>query len=818
MFKRVLVRVLLIAAIILSVAVLFLGLVAVMYIDTHIEKSIDENMFYSVGSDAQSKVYYYEYEDSGTRLVKNEIQGEVLFGGYRCIYKEYDEIPQDLKDAFVAIEDKRFYSHNGVDWLRTATAGVNYFLELKKSYGGSTITQQLIKNVTEEDAYSLHRKVQEIFWALDLESKLSKQEILTMYLNIINLSQGCYGVGAAAEYYFSKDVSELTLAECACIAAITNSPSYYDPIRNPENNKTRRNVILSEMYSQGYITAEKFEDAKNSETVLCVAQGDGTRINSWYVDMVINDVIADLCAEYGYSKSMANLVLYTGGLEIYTVMDKNVQDVLDAYYSDITKFTAANGAEMPQSAMIVIDSQTGDILGVAGAIGEKTGNRVQNFATDTVRPAGSVIKPLSVYAPALESGIITWSSVYDDTPVRFLGDNNTPAEKLTPWPQNANGVYRGLSNISYSISHSLNTVPIKLLDDIGLEKSFNFLRDKLHLSGLISRKTLADGSIITDMDYAALALGQFNYGVSVKDITAAYSIFANDGVYNYTRSYSKVLDAKGGVVLEKKYRGEVVLSEDNADLMTLLLEGVLRDGTATDITLKKHVQCAGKTGTTQNKYDNWYIGYTSHYIGGVWMGYEYPQSLSAYSGNKCNKIWDEVMTALHEKYIVSGDTSFDISSNIVKSEYCADSGKLMTVACHSDARGDRAEVGYFVKGTEPSEYCDRHVMVSYDAIDGGVAVGDCPSENVKRVGLIVVERSFPRQIYVTDAQYVWRDIGEDIAPYVADNLPFFNGLLPENTFCGISKGDVQYNRACKAHFNYFDWKYKKYQNKIRAYE
>lgn len=798
-------RILLITAIVLSVLLLFLGLFAVMYIDTHIEKSIDENIFYSVGTNVQSKIYYYEDKDGGEAKVQS-LSSQTLFGGYRCVYKKYEEIPQYLKDAFIAIEDKRFYSHDGVDWLRTATAGVNYFLNIKKSYGGSTITQQLIKNVTEEDEYSLHRKIQEIFWAIDLESKLSKDEILEMYLNIINLSQGCYGVGAAAEYYFSKDVIDLTLAECACIAAITNSPSFYDPIKNPENNRARRNLILSEMYSQGYITEAEFEDAKKSETVLCVASDEGSKINSWYVDMVIKDVITDLCEEYGYSKSMANLVLYTGGLEIYTVMDKKVQDLLESYYSDISNFSTINGAEIPQSSMIIIDSRTGDILGVVGAVGEKTGNRVQNFATDTLRPAGSVIKPLSVYAPALESGIITWSSVYDDTPVRFLGSDDVPAEKLTAWPNNANGNYRGLSNISYSIAHSLNTVPIKLLDDLGLEESFDFLREKLHFDGLIRRKTLEDGSVITDMDYAALALGQFNYGVSVKDITAAYSIFANDGVYNYARSYSRVVDGRGELILEKKYKGEIVLSEENADLMTLMLEGVIRNGTATDISLSRYLECAGKTGTTQNKYDNWFIGYTSRYIGGVWMGYEYPKTLSAYPGNKCNRIWDEIMSALCQEDIRGGDTKFDINSNIVKCEYCADSGKLMTVACHSDARGDRAQVGYFVKGSEPSEYCDRHVMVSYDAVDGGVVVGDCPIENVKRVGLIVVERSFPKQIYITDAQYVWRNIGKNTPPETSPTLSFFNSILPEKTFCGISRGEFQYNRACKTHFNYFDWK------------
>ncbi len=813
MAGRILLRILLIALIIMAVAALFVGLFAVLYIDTYIEKDIDESIFYDVGSGVQSKIYYYDYQDRSNRIGNAvELKGEELFGGYRCSFASYSEIPQDMKDAFVAIEDKRFYSHSGVDWQRTLTAGVNYFIGFRDSYGGSTITQQLIKNVTDEDDYSLHRKVQEIFWALDLESKLSKQEILEMYLNIINLSQGCYGVGAASQYYFSKDVSELTLSECACIAAITNSPSYYDPLKNPDNNKARRELILAQMYDQGYISKEELDEAMSADIVFNVADNNSGKINSWYVDMVINDVIEDLCEQYGYSKSMANLVIYTGGLEIYTVMDKSVQDVLDEYYADISNFSSGTDAELPQSAMIVIDSHTGDILGVAGAIGEKKGNRVQNFATDTVRPAGSVIKPLSVYAPALEAGLISWSSVYDDTPVRFVGDENTPADKLTPWPQNASGIYRGLSNISYSIEHSLNTVPIKLLDEIGLEESFCFLRDKLHLEGLVSRKKLADGSVITDMDYAALALGQFNYGVSVRDMTAAYSVFTNDGVYNYTRSYYQVLDASGEVILEDRYRGEVVLSEENADLMTLLLEGVVREGTASDIKLSKYVECAGKTGTTQNKYDNWYIGYTPHYICGVWMGYEYPKSLSVYHGNKCNQIWDEVMTVLHEKYIVSGDTEFDISTNIIRSEYCADSGKLMTVACHSDARGDRAEVGYFVEGTEPTEFCDCHVMVSYDAQGGGVVIGDCPADNIKRVGMITVERSFPRQIYITDAQYVWRDIGKDVVPETAPALAFFNNILPEKTFCGISNTKMQYNRACKEHFNYFDWKDKVYSS------
>ena len=794
---------------------LIVGLAFSLYVEKSIEKSIDEELFYVVGSNSETKLYYYDYTDrenrEGTAL---ELTEEPLYGGYRSIYVSSSEIPENLKNAFISIEDKRFENHGGVDWWRTISAGVNYYLKFSGSYGGSTITQQLIKNVTDNDDYSFQRKIQEIFWALDLETKMDKDEIIGLYLNIINLSQGCYGVGAASDYYFSKDVCELTLSECACIAAITNSPTYYDPIKNPENNDRRRLLILKEMYEQGYITEEEYNDACADKIKLCVKDSDSdAHVNSWYVDMVIEDVICDLMEQYGYSRTMASLIVYTGGLQIYTVMDKDVQDVLEKYYADERNFSSGTNAELPQSSMIIIDSKTGDVLGVAGAIGEKNGNRIQNFATGTVRPAGSVIKPLSVYAPALENGLITYATVYDDTPVSFGNYNLDPDKgaivQPVAWPKNANGVYRGLTNINYALKHSINTVTVKVLADLGIERSFDFLYDDLEMKSLIRTKKLDNGSVISDMDYAALALGQFNYGVTSREICAAYSVLANDGVYNSYRSYYVVTDSQGDTVLEDKYEGKAVMSEENADIMTLMLMNVTENGTATDITLNKKVDCAGKTGTTQYKYDNWYIGYTPYYIGSVWMGYEYPKALSSYQSNKCIEIWDDVMTILHKEYIALGqDVHFDISDNISQYEYCADSGKLMTTACKHDPRGDRSEVGYFVNGTQPTQPCDRHLLTDYDAVSGGVVIGTCPDENTVKVGLINVQRSFPVQIYVTDAQYTWRDIGLYILPETSPHMPFYSNLLGEDNYSGISKAEIQYNRACREHFNYFEWKKK----------
>ncbi len=800
----------LIFILILVLIMLFFGLSVALYVEMFMEKEIDEKLFSLFGNSTSSQVYYYDFEDRTNREGEpKQLEDQELFGGYRSNYVELGAVPQDMIDAFVSIEDKRFFSHSGVDWKRTLSAGVNYFLKLKGSFGGSTITQQLIKNVTDNDEYSFQRKLQEILWALDLETKLDKKEILECYLNIINLSHGCYGVGIASEYYFSKELSELTLNECACIAAITNNPSYYDPIRRPENNNKRKDLILLEMFDQGYITQEEFNGAYGVDVVLDINEElDDNEVNSWYVDMVIEDVICSLMEEKQCSRAAANLMIYTGGLQIYTAMDAEVQSYLEEYYENERNFYSSNADENPQSAMIIIDPKTGDILGVAGAVGEKSANRVQNFATDTVRPAGSVIKPLSVYAPALEAGVINWASVYDDVPVRF-GNYNLDASmgkivKPVAWPKNANGVYRGLTNINYALEHSINTVTVKVLEDIGLDASFDFLYDSLEMKSLILQKELQSGAVITDKDYASLALGQMNYGVTMREITAAYSIFANDGVYNYARSFLKVTDSLGNVILSNEYKGKAVISEENADLMTLMLKNVVKSGTAKDITLDSYVDCAGKTGTTQNNFDKWFVGYTPSFIGGVWYGYEYPKELGE---NICIEVWDEVMSGLHSRR-ENEDTKFDITSKLREYEFCRDSGMLVTDACESDPRGSRAEQGYFVVGTEPKKYCNCHVSVSYDVVSGGVCVADCPAENIKKVGLITVNRSFPMQIYVTDAQYVWRNIGSSVLPETSPNLSFFNNLLSKNVYCGISRASQQFNRCCREHFNYFVWKEK----------
>lgn len=776
------------------IAILIVGVVISLNIIAHYENKIDIDIFSKTSRGGATKIYYYEMSDRQNYIGEAiELPEEQLYGAGSCIYVDYCAVPQDLIDAFVAIEDKRFWEHSGVDWRRTAHAVLYYLKNGEGSFGGSTITQQLIKNITGERQYSKERKIQEIIWAQDLETKLSKNEIIELYMNVINLSHGCIGVQAAANTYFSKDVSELTLLECAAIAAITNNPYYYDPAHHSENNAQRRDIILTQMFEQGYINEKEYLSAFNMPLELDMSQyNTKNSVNSWYTDMVIEDVISDLCQQYGYTSGAASMLVYSGGLRIYTAMDIEVQRVVEEYYADTLNFPTEEGESAFQSSIIVVDPYTGDILGVAGAIGEKTANRVQNYATQTKRPSGSVIKPLSVYAPALDRGIITSASVYDDVPIEFKLNNG----KYIAWPQNSPAKYRGLTNVTEAIKDSVNTVAIKVLENVGVDESFDFIYNDLNMRSLISGSNADNDAVITDKGLASLALGQQNYGVTVREITGAYSIFANDGIYNSMRSYYKVTDSQGNILLSCERSGERVISSATADIMTLMLENVVSSGTASDITLDKKIAVAGKTGTTQDNCDKWFIGYTPYFIGGVWCGYEYPESMDKIAGNPCITIWDEIMTALHNRSDYNVDR-FEIGEDIIKVRCCADSGKLLTSACRIDARGNRGVWCYFESGTEPNEYCDCHIAVEYNKKDGGIACEDCSVNDIEKIGMIKVYRDFPTQVYIEDAQYVWRKMSITVPMSHDEKLPFFSDAIKKGRYCGISRGTTQFNSGCR---------------------
>ncbi len=645
------IKIILITLIVITALSSVLILIGTVVLFRYKDSQVDPHLIELTLSHSPTQFFSYSREDRELRKGSPKlIENAALCDDVKYIFVPISDIPDDLINAFIAIEDKRFYSHNGIDLKRTAHAVVNYIFG-KEKFGGSTITQQLIKNITGNSALTLERKFSEAFSAIALEKKYDKSQILEAYLNIINLAEGCKGVGAAAEHYYSKTPQELSLDQCASIAAITNNPSKYDPEKHPENNKIRRDMILKSMLEQDYISDDEYRNAVNSPINLNISEKSAnTKINSWYIDMVIEDVISDLSKNMGITPKSASFLVYSGGLNIYTAIDEEIQNILDEYYSNVYKFPLDNEGNMPQSSMIIIDPYNGDILAVAGAVGKKNGNRIQNFATITKRPVGSAIKPLSVYAPAIERGLINWGTVIEDSPTTFQSSGE-------PWPKNSDRQYHGNVNIKFAVEHSLNTVAVKVLETVGNDSSFNFLKDKLKIYNLDPQN---------DKGSASLALGQMSKGITLRELTSAYSIFEN-GIMSKSRSYFKVTDSQGNIILDNRNEQERVISCESAAVMTKMLQTVVESGTAKEgITLDEKTEVAGKSGTSGNNCDRYFVGYTPELLAGVWLGYEYPKSLEEFGGNLSVYIWDEVMQLILSKTNYGKNKSFNIPDTVQK--------------------------------------------------------------------------------------------------------------------------------------------------------
>ena len=634
-----------------SIAIIICAIVLYTYSSACIDRSVTD----AVTSNLETEFYYSVRSDANDNLCCVEkIEDASLTNGFKHEYVAYNEIPQQLIDAFISVEDKRFFEHNGIDRLRSAKAAANFFLFHNSSFGGSTITQQLVKNLTGNGEKTVERKLTEAFSAMDLEERYDKSEILEMYLNIINLAHGCRGIGAASRYYFSKSVGDLTLCESAAIAAITNNPSKFDPQKHPEENKARREIVLKCMLDQGYISKNEYDIALNEELSLNVTNQKNETVNSWYIDAVIEDVISDYSEKYGISKQNAAVLLYNGGYKIYTAMDKHLQDIVDEYFQNTDNFPIDAEGRSPLSSMIVINPNSGDVLAVAGNIGKKRGNRIQNFATMTKRPPGSTIKPLSVYAPAFERRLINWASIIEDSPVQDV-------QFGSPWPSNANKKYIGDVTVKYSVANSLNTVAVKVLHKLGREASFDFLTKSLNIYSLNEE---------TDMGDASLALGQPSKGITLRELTSAYTIFQN-GIMCKSRTYYKVTDSSGRIILDNESVQKKVISDETATIMTKLLQAVVSEGTACGYIDLEDIEVAGKTGTTQYNNDKYFIGYTPNLLAGVWQGYEYPKPIDCFDGNYSIYIWNDVMNLIYgnTEYARTDVMRFPISKNVQKLSY-----------------------------------------------------------------------------------------------------------------------------------------------------
>ena len=578
-----------------------------------------------VHGDAVFDLNEQKYAQSQTSFIygydKNNKEVELtrLHGDENRIWVNLEDMSEYLPKAFVSIEDKRFEKHNGVDWIRTA--GVIVKPQNLGKQGGSTITQQLIKNLTDEKQVTVARKFNEILSALNLERYFEKDDILEAYLNTIYLSEGCYGVKTAAEEYFGKDVKDLNIAECACIAGITQFPTKYDPLINTEENKTRQKQVLGAMLEEGAITQEQYDEAINYKLIFTNSKEykgsqvssnvDGSKTNvidSWYIDYVIRTVIDDLI-ENGYTKRKSQALVYGGGLKIYTAIDFDVQDALETVYENRKGVYEENS----QSAMVVMDYK-GRVLGIVGGLGKKDNVMGFNRAVDAKRQPGSAFKPLAVYAPALEKSLkdpnfdFYWSTLIKDAPTEDIKVDGKP------WPTNEGGGYSSKKlTIQSGIARSLNTISARTLLQVGLDYSYNFLTEKFHISSMIDQ----------DCAPAPLATGALTNGASVLDITAAYQAFGNGGKYYYPYCYYKVTDFQGNTILESTpdTTNEQALSESTAWIMNKLLQTVMTSGTGTTYKISG-VQCIGKTGTTTGSVDRYFVGGTPEYIAAVWYGFD----------------------------------------------------------------------------------------------------------------------------------------------------------------------------------------------------
>ena len=662
------------------------------------------------------------------------------------IWTDLEDIPKYLQEAAIAIEDKRFEKHHGVDWKGT-TRAIVYTLFGKNVQGGSTITQQLVKNVTGDDEVTVKRKITEIYRALELEKRYEKDEILEAYLNEVFFGQSCYGVVTASRMYFNKDVSDLTLAECASLMGITNNPSMYDPTLSSwtrENNRERQLTILGAMLEQGKISQEEYDEAKAEDIVFSngftisgkYVGSDGTVTDlepeepstddtespadeeeptikgrySWFTEAMIGDVADALVEKYGITdKVRDNGTTYTAyeqawdmvhgkGYKIYTTQNPKYQKIAEdvcydlsniPYTSSYTNSAGEQVEDQLQIALTIVDPTNGYVVAMIGGAGEKQADRVWNWAVNA-RQCGSAIKPVSTYAPALDDGTINGASVIDDYPMLLNGD---------VWPRNANWRYQGLTALHTAIAQSLNTCAVRTNLAYGVDRSYEFLVNKLGFENL----TYTDSQQVGNM-----ALGGFEKGVTTEEMAAAYAAFVNEGVYTKPRTFVRVEDANGNVILENEAQSTVAMKNTTAAIINHLLQEAALNGTGYEAQFSG-MHIAGKTGSTNSNKDRYFVGYTPYYSCAVWAGYEHNQRIVA-SGNPCSAIFRKVMSAIHEEL---PDKDFFSCAGLTSVAVCADSGMLASENCALDVRGSRVYTALVAADNAPTSVCTMHTAPSY---------------------------------------------------------------------------------------------------------
>ena len=620
---------------------------------------------------------------------KGEFEPYHNLQGGTSVWVDIDKIPKYMQDAVVAIEDERFWDHEGVDWKRTAGAMINLVLNRvfhlgSNEYGGSTITQQLIKVTTQEKDHSIKRKLNEILAASAMEAtEYTKEEIIEGYLNNVPLTGDLVGVGIGARSYFGKELEELSLAECAVLASITNNPSVYDPYLHPENVRQRQQLVLAKMYEVGFITKDEYLNALGEELIF---KSSAVRqpVQDYYVDLVVEDVISDLMEEYGYTYNYANNMVFYGGLNIYSAEDPEMQAKVEAIYADESNYPThrEQDEEDPQTAFFAVD-YTGRVVATIGGRGEKTANRVLNRSTQSVRSPGSSMKPLTSYGPAIAENLVHYSSMLRDAPITLVNGKKWPHNyEKKDTPDNGDVL------LGYALQKSLNTTAARLVQLLSPQRSYDYAVNTFRLTTLVDSKAVG-GQIHTDIDLSPMALGALTDGATAREMAAAYAIFGNGGYYSEPYTYYEVTRGKDDnetLLLTGGQRSDPALDPQTAYIMVRLMQRVVQQGTAYNGLGQywKDWQVYGKTGTSESEKDVYFVGGTAYFCASSWFGYDNNQELTKSQTGYARSLWNKAMKALHQDLQIK---EFDMPGGVEELEYCTESGQLALETCTKKEKG-----------------------------------------------------------------------------------------------------------------------------------
>ena len=710
--------------------------VVVVYILNFADNGFDANL-----RDTEMKYtsMIYAYDSEG-----HEVEITRLAAEQNRIWVNYEDISPHLINAVVSTEDKRFWDHKGVDWRRTVFAlGADVLNLSRAGQGGSTITQQLVKNITGDDKQTWERKLREIFRAMSLEEKYTKIDILESYLNRIWLGGMVYGVGAASQYYFGKDAKDLDIAESAIIAGMIRNPYMRSPYIDLQNCKDNQIYALANMYEQGYISLREYEDAKveqvkfartvygdafgyvdpnslepektddkDSEDDLDDEEYEAYKWNdyeisqNWYVDAAIDQVINDYAELKGVSYTSARNEIYNGGYKIYINMDIELQNKLEEKYRDpliaMTKYDkTAKEDDLLQSAFVITNYE-GTVVALAGGLGDKPGDNCFNRATMAVRAPGSTIKPISVYSTAIQNNIVTYSTMFPDKQISIIGENY----QIEKWPFNFDKNQTGeMMPVWMGLRESKNTLAVRIAQMLTPQVCYNQLTENLGLT------TISE----SDIALSPMSMGALTNGAKLYEMAAAYQIFGNGGIYYRPMLYSRVLDSKDNVILKQDFYGTQAIDSDTAWIVNRMMKTVVTDGTSSGANAAlPNCEVIGKTGTSNSGKDLLFAGCTPEYVGMVWLGYDNNKDIPQYSWYSnwdyhryCAQIWHDVMVDIVD---TSQTQKFTPDSSVLERRYCVQTGLLASTNC------DETKIGYYRDGNLPG-YCSGNHEEELEALN-----------------------------------------------------------------------------------------------------